>query len=70
MTLNAAQKMDRYRKKLISAGLRPVQLWLPDTQSKAIVEEVRRQSLRVSSDSQETDVMNFIEAVMDDEGWE
>lgn len=70
MAANAAQKMARYRAKLRASGLRPVQIWLPDIRSKAIVDELRRQSLRVSSDPRESEAMNFVEELMDDEGWE
>jgi hypothetical protein len=48
MTLNASEKTAKYREKLRAQGLRPIQIWVPDTRSKALVEEVRRQSLRVS----------------------
>ena len=70
MSLNAAQKMERYRTKLRSSGLRPVQIWIPNTKSKAIIDEIQRQSRRVSSDPRESEIMNFIETVMDHEGWE
>ncbi|MFZ1985821.1 MAG: antitoxin MazE family protein [Desulfatitalea sp.] len=70
MAANPAQKMGRYRAKLRASGLRPVQIWLPDIRSKAIVEEIRRQSLRVSSDPKESEAMDFVESLMDDEGWE
>jgi hypothetical protein len=70
MALNQSIKMRRYRQKLRASGLRPIQLWLPDTRSKAIVDEVRKQSLHVSSDSRETMIMNFIEGAFDDTEWE
>ncbi len=70
MATNAAQKMGRYRAKLKASGLRPVQIWVPDIRSKSIIEEIRRQSLRVSSASEESETMDFVEKIMDDEGWE
>ncbi len=70
MALNHSIKMRRYRQKLRASGLRPIQLWLPDTHSKTIVDEVRKQSLHVSSDSQETMIMDFIEGAFDDTEWE
>jgi len=68
--LNSAQKMRQYRQKLKASGLRPVQLWVPDTRSRKIIAEARKQSIRVSSDSQEPRFMDFVESVMDHEGWE
>jgi hypothetical protein len=49
---------------------RPIQLWLPDIRSQKIIDEVRKQSIRVSSDSQDSRITDFVESVMDHEGWE
>jgi hypothetical protein len=48
MALSTSEKTARYREKLRAQGLRPIQIWVPDTRSKTLAEEVRRQSLRVS----------------------
>jgi len=70
MALNSAQKMRQYREKMKAAGLRPIQLWVPDVRSQKIIDEIRKQSIRVSSDYQERRIMDFVESVMDHEGWE
>ncbi|MFZ1957253.1 MAG: antitoxin MazE family protein, partial [Desulfobacterales bacterium] len=70
MGLNSTQKMRQYRERLKASGLRPIQLWVPDVRSQKIIDEVRRQSVRVSSDSKEPGIMKFVESVMDTEGWE
>ena len=70
MGLNSAQKMRQYRTRLRAAGLRPIQLWVPDTRSPKIIDAVRKQSLRASSDSRDPQIMDFIESVMDHEEWE
>jgi hypothetical protein len=70
MGLNSAQKMRQYRDRLKASGLRPIQLWVPDIRSQKIIDEARNQSIRVSSDSQELHIMDFVESVMDHEGWE
>ena len=70
MALNSAQKMKEYRSRLRASGLRPIQLWVPDVRSQKIINEIRKQSLRVSSDSQDSRIMDFVESVMDQEGWE
>ena len=70
MGLNSAQKMRQYRDRLKASGLRPIQLWVPDIRSQKIIDEARNQSIRVSSDSQELHIMDFVESVMDHESWE
>jgi Antitoxin MazE-like len=42
--LSRAQRVARRRAKLRAAGLRPVQLWVPDTRDPRFIEECRRQS--------------------------
>ena len=69
MTLSSREKMRRYRDKLKDAGLRPVQIWVPDTRSKNFAAEVRRQSLLVSTRPDEYEVMDFIDAVADTDDW-
>jgi len=70
MAHNPAQKMRQYRERMKAAGLRPIQLWVPDVRSQKIIDEVRKQSILVSSDSQEPRIMDIVESVMDHEGWE
>ena len=69
MTLSSREKMQRYRDRLKAAGLRPVQIWVPDTRSRNFAAEVRRQSLLVSAGPDEHEVMDFIDAVADTDGW-
>jgi hypothetical protein len=42
--LARAERVARRRAELRAAGLRPVQLWVPDTSSAQFAEECRRQS--------------------------
>ena len=69
MNLSSREKMQRYRDRLKAAGLRPVQIWVPDTRSRNFAAEVRRQSLLVSAGPDEQEVMDFIDAVADTDGW-
>lgn len=55
---------------LRAAGLRPIQIWVPDTRRPSFAEECRSQCLVVRNDPQEREVMGWIEAVADTEGWE
>jgi hypothetical protein len=62
-------RVRKYRESLRMAGLRPVQLWVPDTRRPAFAEECRRQSARLADDAQETDVLAWMASVHDDSGW-
>jgi hypothetical protein len=53
--------MKLYRAKMKQSGLRPVQIWVPDTRSPAIANELRRQSLLASQGPDEQDVLTFLE---------
>jgi len=70
MALTPSEKMRRYRRKMRIAGLRPVQVWVPDVKAPGFVEEARQQSLRVSVKASERDALDFIESVVDTGGWQ
>lgn len=59
----------RYRVKLRALGLRPMALWVLDTRSEAFKAEIRRQSLLASQDPQEKEILDWIAAIHDTEGW-
>jgi len=69
MALSTSEKTARYREKLRAQGLRPIQIWVPDTRSKTLAEEVRRQSLRVSR-KDESELMDELDtAAAQTEDW-
>lgn len=51
--MSRAERVARRRAKLRAAGLRPVQLWVPDTRSREFAEECRRQSARIRDSESE-----------------
>ena len=57
------ERMRRYRQRMRAKGLRPVQLWLPDTSAPGFAEEMRRQSLLAAASPGEKEVLDWIEAV-------
>ena len=65
MSKSASEKMRDYRNRLRSAGLRPLQIWVPDTTAAGFGEEARRQSLNVSQRASEHEALDFIEAAAD-----
>jgi len=48
---------------LRAQGLRPIQIWVPDTRSPAFAEEARRQSLLVALSPDEAEDQAFIDAI-------
>ncbi len=62
-------KQQRYSVKMRSAGLRPIQIWVPDVRRKGFAAEVARQSRLTSASKDEKEVMDFIEAAMDWDEW-
>jgi hypothetical protein len=68
--LTPTEKMRRYRRKMRGAGLHPVQIWVPDAAAPGFIEEARAQSLRVSIKESERDALDFIESLVDLNGWE
>jgi hypothetical protein len=62
-----AEKVRAHRAKLRAKGLRPVQIWIPDTRSPEFVKEAHRQSLAVAkADRKDKDLAAFLDAVLAD----
>jgi len=61
----SVNKMRDYRSRLRHQGLRPVQIWVPDSRAVNFVEELRKQVLSLDS-ADEAEVMDFIEKVAED----
>jgi hypothetical protein len=58
------ERMATYRQRMRAAGLRPVQIWVPDTRSPEFVEICRRQARAVAvSDPAGDEIMRFVASV-------
>ena len=55
-----------YRERLRRQGLRPIQIWVPDTRSPAFAAEAHRQSAAIAASPHDADDQAFIDAVSDD----
>lgn len=65
----ARESAGRYRIRMRDQGLRPIQLWVPDTRSPKFAAECRRQSELIAQAPVE-DVDAFLEdAAQEVEGW-
>jgi Protein of unknown function (DUF3018) len=64
-------RVQRHRDALRMAGLRPVQIWVPDTRRPDFAQECRRQSQLVAqSDAADTGMQHFMDAALADvDGW-
>lgn len=65
------KRVQKHRDALRMAGLRPVQIWVPDTRRPDFAEECRRQCLLVAkADSTDVAMQQFMdEALADVEDW-
>ena len=64
------RSVQRYRQRMRQAGFRLIQLRVPDTRAQGFAQECRRQSLAAArSKRAESEVMTWIEAHEDAEGW-
>jgi len=63
------QRVRKHREALRAAGLRPVQLWLPDTSSESFRRKCDQESLSLAGDRLETDVLDWIAESADTDDW-
>jgi hypothetical protein len=62
MSSNTAARVQKHRLSLRGAGLRPIQIWVPDTQAAGFFEECRRQSALVAAaDRADNELMSFLD---------
>jgi hypothetical protein len=54
---------------LRAEGLRPVQLWLPDTRAAAFREKCEQESRSLSGDPHEAEILARIAKAVDTRGW-
>lgn len=71
MSVTVSDRVNKHRASLRAAGLRPIQIWVPDTRLAGFAEECRRQSLLAAeSDHRDEGLMDFMdEALSDVDGW-
>jgi hypothetical protein len=62
---NVAHRVQKHRQSPRAAGLRQIQIWVPDVRSKSFAVQARRQSLAIARSAQEKDDLAFIESVAD-----
>ena len=71
MATSVAARVQKRRNALRMAGLRPIQIWVPDTRRPGFPAECRRQSkLASQADRADVEMMDFMdEALSGIDGW-
>jgi hypothetical protein len=64
-----AQRVQKHRLALRAAGLRPVQIWVPDTRRAGFAAECRRQCLALTKGRSEVSHLRWLARVADTDGW-
>ena len=63
-------KVTRYRSRLRASGMRPIQIWVPDTRNSDYITRIKQQCAALNTDPAELDVLQLTEAAASDtEGW-
>lgn len=62
-----SERVQERRDALRAAGLRPVQIWVPDTRRPGFADECRRQARVIAAaESADEDLRNFMDAALAD----
>ncbi len=62
-TKSSRDKVRAHRERLRQQGLRPIQIWVPDVNSRSFKEEAHRQSVAVANSPYAKEDQRFVDAV-------
>jgi hypothetical protein len=60
---SVSARVRKHRAALRAAGLRPIQIWVPDVRSSAFASRAHKQSLAVASSDHARDDQDFIDVI-------
>jgi hypothetical protein len=67
MATSVATRVQKRRSALRAAGMRPIQIWVPDTRQPGFAQECRRQAALVAqAEVGDTDLAGFMDAALRD----
>ena len=69
MNKSTVERVKKHRDALREAGLRPIQIWVPDTRQRGFAKECKRQSRKLLHDPNEAAVLKWLTKVAATEGW-
>lgn len=65
MPIAGNERVQKRREALRKAGLRPLQIWVPDTRLPGFAEQCREQSIAMArSDANDRELMDFLDAAL------
>jgi hypothetical protein len=63
MSETSAQRVKAWRRRQLAQGLRPVQIWVPDTRAPEFADQAHQQTVAVAESDHATADQAFIDAV-------
>ena len=62
-------RVRKHREQFRAEGLKPIQIWIPDTRSESFRRKCEQESLSLAADPLEADTLAWIAEVSDTDGW-
>jgi hypothetical protein len=69
MGIDVTNRVRKHRESLRLAGMKPIQIWIPDTRTESFRKKCERESLSLVADPQEAETLAWIAEVADTDGW-
>ena len=71
MGTTTSERVQKHRASLRAFGMRPIQIWVPDTRAEGFAQDCKRQSLlALAAESNDADLATFMDdAMADADGW-
>lgn len=66
--MSTRDRVTLHRERMREQGLRPIQLWVPDTRNPAFATEAHRQSQLIANDPDSDEVQGMLDSIPDDFG--
>jgi hypothetical protein len=65
---SSRNKVQAHHRRLRAQGLRPVQIWVPDTRAAKFATEAHKQSRRVAASARAAEDQSFVDAISEELG--
>ena len=63
------ERVRKHRAQLRAEGLKPIQIWVPDTRAESFRRKCEQESLSLAGDPLEAETLAWIAEVADTDGW-
>ncbi|NIG12987.1 DUF3018 family protein [Pantoea sp. Al-1710] len=69
--MQSTSRVQKHRDAMRKAGMRPIQIWVPDTRRADFVETCRRQALNIAKAENDPELDSLLERSLNEiEGWD